>query len=87
MCRVVAGKRVAVTPQPRVMLCGEFLSRIGASPASTVSLLQPVFGTRSPYFTLLTICQGMAALTANPEDEDIYLGKCNIDKITSQGDQ
>ncbi|XP_069695921.1 protein Fe65 homolog isoform X1 [Periplaneta americana] len=60
------------------MLCGEFLSRIGASPLSTVSLLQssPAFGTRSPYFTLLTLCQGMAALTANPatvDDDDIYL--------------
>lgn len=61
------------------MLCGEFLNRIGASPLSTVSLLSsPAFGTRSPYFTLLTICQGMAALTANPtavDDDDIFLGK------------
>lgn len=61
------------------MLCGEFLNRIGASPLSTVSLLSnPAFGTRSPYFTLLTLCQGMAALTANPttvDDDDIFLGK------------
>ncbi|GFG29315.1 hypothetical protein Cfor_01214, partial [Coptotermes formosanus] len=59
------------------MLCGEFLNRIGASPLSTVSLLSgPAFGTRSPYFTLLTLCQGMAALTANPttvDDDDIFL--------------
>jgi hypothetical protein len=69
------------------MLCGEFLSRIGASPLSTVSLLplqqqsSPAFGTRSPYFTLLTLCQGMAALTANPttvDDDDVYLGKSLI---------
>lgn len=61
------------------MLCGEFLNRIGASPLSTVSLLsRPALGTRSPYFTLLTLCQGMAALTANPttvDDDDIFLGK------------
>jgi hypothetical protein len=61
------------------MLCGEFLNRIGASPLSTVSLLSsPAFGTRSPYFTLLTLCQGMAALTANQttvDDDDIFLGK------------
>jgi len=61
------------------MLCGEILNRIGASPLSTVSLLSsPAFGTRSPYFTLLTLCQGMAALTANlttVDDDDIFLGK------------
>lgn len=46
------------------MLCGEFYS---TSPLSIVD------NTRSPYFALLTLSQGMAAITA--DDEDIYLGK------------
>ncbi|KAL0273351.1 UNVERIFIED_CONTAM: hypothetical protein PYX00_006040 [Menopon gallinae] len=44
------------------MLCGEFYS---TSPLSIVD------NTRSPYFALLTLSQGMAAITA--DDEDIYL--------------
>ncbi|XP_049836125.1 protein Fe65 homolog [Schistocerca gregaria] len=52
------------------MLCGEFSSR--ASPLS-LSLHLSLADTRSPYFTLLAFCQGMAAFTAAPDDDDIFL--------------
>lgn len=54
------------------MLCGE-LVRTPLSLQLHSNLFTSV--PRSPYFALLALCQGMAALTAPVDDEDIFLGK------------
>ncbi|XP_044736073.1 protein Fe65 homolog isoform X2 [Chrysoperla carnea] len=62
------------------MLCGQFLSvaTTAASPHCRLLVPSATAGfVSSPYYTLLTLCHGMAALTSNHntnvDDEDIFL--------------
>lgn len=48
-----------------LMLCGELVR----SPLSFQST------PRSPYVALLALCEGMAAITASQDDQDIFLGE------------